>query len=276
MLTDDSARVPYLPSFLVYPATATDSGFLIGRVCSNRKYWADVPPSWSSVWAVLCVLVTFRRSPMNRVLVAGIAGMAMLLTASTSYAGGFGRKCGGASSSCGGLLSNLGSRCREPRNTCGGGLLAKLQARKSSCCGVPAPSCCEPAPTCAPAPTCCEPAPVCAPAPTCCEPAPACGGCSAPVSSCGCSAPAPVMSGCSSCGSAPMMMSYDSGMVYSSGVVTAGCANCSQTMDSGMIIESSSPSMAPPAPAPVADPAADAAPAASASDAPAAPAAPEA
>lgn len=213
------------------------------RVDSIRKYRADVPPSWSSVWTVFRVLVTFRRYPMNRVLVAGIAGLAMLLTASSSYAGGFGRKCGG-DTSCGGLLSNLGSRCREPRPTCGGGLLAKLKERKASCCGEPAPVCCEPVSTCAPS---------CAPV----------------VESCGGCAPA-VSSGCNSCGGS--VMSYDSGMMsYGSGVVISGCSNCSQTMDGGMIMESSSPSMAPPAPAPVADPAADAVP--SASDAPAAPAA---
>ncbi|MFK7734748.1 MAG: hypothetical protein AB8B50_01890 [Pirellulaceae bacterium] len=48
-------------------------------------------------------------------------------------------------------------------------------------------------------------------------------------------------------------------------VITAGCTNCSQTMDSGIIYESAVPAEAPPAPAPTPDPAAN-----SASDAPSA------
>ena len=217
---------------------------------------------------------------MNRFLVAGLAVVLAMGFVVQESSAGFLNKCGGKSECGGGLLSNLGSRCggrqprcRQPRERgCGGGLLAKLKARKS-CCGEPAPACetscapsCEPA--CAPAPSCgCEaPAPSCgceAPAPSCgCEaPAPSCGceapapscGCEAPAPSCGCSAPV-VASGCDSCGT----MSYDSGMVYGT-VVDSGCANCSQTMDAGSIIESSTPVP----PAPVADPAADA----SASDA---------
>lgn len=181
---------------------------------------------------------------MNRVLVAGIAGLAMLLTASADLQAGFGRKCGGdvAPACGGGLFSKLGSRTAE-RGCGGGGLFAKLRANKAADCCAPVDTCCEPA-----APVCCEPAPApscCEPAPSCCEPAPACGGC-APV----------VSSGCDSCGS----VSY-----ASSNVVVSGCSNCSTTMDSGMIMESSAPSVAPPAPAPIADPAADAP---SASDAP--------
>ncbi len=198
---------------------------------------------------------------MNRVLVAGIAGLAMLLTASVttqeSHAG-FGRKCCGNESG-GGLFSNLGSRCggREPRATCGGGLFARMHARKAARCGG------APVDTCAPAPACggCE-----APAPACggCETAaPACGGCETAVPACGGCAPA-----CGGCGGQVMTSGCDGcgGMVMT-GVVTSGCVNCSQTMDSGVIIESSSPSVAPPAPAPIADPVP------SASDAPAAPAA---
>jgi hypothetical protein len=56
---------------------------------------------------------------------------------------------------------------------------------------------------------------------------PCCGGCSAPVSSCG-------------CGSA---VSYGS-------VMSSGCPNCSTTMDAGVIIEDAAPSAAPPAPTP--------------------------
>ena len=55
------------------------------------------------------------------------------------------------------------------------------------------------------------------------------------------------------------------GTIIDGGMITSGCANCSQTMDSGIIYESSVPS-----PDPAADAAAPAAPAASASDAPAA------
>ena len=199
---------------------------------------------------------------MNRVLVAGIAGLAMLLTASVttqeSYAG-FGRSCGGNDFCSGGLLSKLGSRCggREARS-CGGGLLAKLKSRKADCCGEVA-SCCAPEPACCPAP-----APVCcpAPAPACCPaPAPCCAAAAAPCCESTCCAPkrtsrlrvrqasccpAPACGGCDSCGT------------------VAGCPSCSTTIDSGAIIESDAPSVAPPAPAPVADPAA------SASDAPAA------
>lgn len=179
---------------------------------------------------------------MNRVLVAGIAGLAMLLTASADLHAGFGRKCGGdpAPACGGGLFSKLGSRAAE-RGCGGGGLFAKLRANQAADCCAPVDTCCEPAPVCcepAPAPSCCEPAP----APCCCTPAPACGGC-APV----------VSSGCGGCGS----VSY-----ASSNVVISGCANCSTTMDGGMIMESAAPSVAPPAPAPIADPAA------SASDAP--------
>lgn len=116
-----------------------------------------------------------------------------------------------------------------------------------TCC-APAPTCCAPAPTCyAPAPTCCAPAPAptcCAPAPTCCTPAPSCGGCG----------------------------SYGSSQASYQGVVTSGCNNCSQTMNSGVIMESAAPEAAPPAPAAdTATPTPDAAP-----SAPAAPAAPAA
>ncbi len=207
---------------------------------------------------------------MNRVLVAGIAGVAMLVSAVfTAQDAQAARKCGG-----GGLLSNLGGgRCggqvqrvecaprapRVKRDRCGGGLLAKLQSRKNDCC-APAPVCCEPAPVCCePAPVCCPaPAPTCcpAPAPTCC-PAPAPSCCSAPAPSCGCNAPV-VSSGCSSCGGSSVISTgYNSGVIMGS-PVTSGCANCSQSMDSGIIMESSVPSSAPPAPAPTPDPAADA------------------
>ncbi|QDV23016.1 hypothetical protein Q31a_13090 [Aureliella helgolandensis] len=222
---------------------------------------------------------------MNRVLVAGIAGLAMLLTASVSsteaYAG-FG-SCSGRSS-CGGLFSGLGSNrccgpevrrdtCRPTRERCSGGLLAKLASRRASkCCGEPAPccepapvACCEPAPVacCEPAPSCCAPAPVAccpAPAPSCCEAAPTCceaDPCGQPRrrllgrrSNCceaapSCGGCAAPVSGCSSCG----------GSVISGGYVP-GCPSCSTTLDSGVIIESAAPAAAPPAPAAPAAPAA--------------------
>ncbi len=107
-------------------------------------------------------------------------------------------------------------------------------------------------------------------APSRCTPAPAasCGGCStpAPTPSCGGCGQAVASSGCNSCGNSAV--SYQ-------GVVTSGCANCSQTMNSGVIMESASPEAAPPAPA--AAPAAPAAPATPTPDAaPSAPAAPAA
>ncbi len=91
---------------------------------------------------------------MNRRLVAGIAGLAMLLTAclATEDAYALGRKCGGSSScggdsSCGGggLFSKLkASRCggREKKERCGGGLFARLKAKKADCgCPQPEPCC---------------------------------------------------------------------------------------------------------------------------------------
>ena len=228
--------------------------------------------------------------------IALLAASVVVADCSSVFAG---RRCGG-----GGLLSGLRSRgcggavvdcCPTPAPvctpapSCGGrvGLLARLRARKSSCC-TPEPTCCPaPEPTCcpAPAPTCCPaPAPTCcpAPAPTCCPaPAPTC--CSAPVvSSCGGCNAAPVMSSCGGCSSAPMMtvsapvmssgcgcggsMTYvDGGMMSgymsSSPVMSSGCVGCNSTVIDGGVIES-----APVAP-PVPDAAADAAPAASASDA---------
>jgi hypothetical protein len=196
---------------------------------------------------------------MNLRLVAGIAGLAMLLTAGfdVSESHAIGRKCGGKSSCGGGLFSG---RCggREPRaKKCGGGLLAKLKAKKASCgcpepdpCCTPEPTCCTPEPTCCtPAPTCCEPAPVdCG----CAAPAPACGGCAAPVTDCGCATVQPSCGGCaapmSDCGCGTMMTSTIM-------VAPAGCTNCSQTMDGGIIYESAAPAEAPPAP--VADSASD-------------------
>ncbi len=147
---------------------------------------------------------------------------------------------------------------RSQKDCGGGGLLARLHAKKNDCCGAPAPACC-PAPNQLaaqlqlllakhqPTPSCGCSAPV----------ESSCGGCSAPVeSSCGGGCGAPVSTGCSSCGGGT--------------VVSGGCSNCSSTMDAGAIsVESSSPSSAPVISAPAA-PAAGAAPAA-----PAAPATPE-
>jgi hypothetical protein len=168
---------------------------------------------------------------MNRFLVAGIAGFAMLVSAGMTIQdcqAGHGRGCGGG----GGLFSGLGAaRCggQEVVDSCAGrgerrGLFGHHRAKRAAdCCGEPAPVCCEPAPVCCePAPVCCEPAPVC------CAPAPSCGGCMTAAPS------------------------------YSTGMVISGCANCSTIMDSGVIMESSAPMAAPPAPAPTPDPAADA------------------
>ncbi len=172
---------------------------------------------------------------MNRVLVAGIAGIAMLVSAgftSQDCFAGHHNRCGG-----GGLLSGMGGgRCggQVQQQRCGGGLLARLHANRNNCC-TPAPVCCE-AP--APAPVCCEaPAPVCceAPAPVCCEAQSDCGrrrGCF--------SARRNRSNNCNSCNSC-------GGGEYYGGSVS-NCPSCSQTMDSGTIIESAAPSSAPPAP----------------------------
>ena len=122
---------------------------------------------------------TSRGSVMNRSVLCGVAGLAMLVAFAMSTAdqkahaglfGGLFKKgccapapvccepapapvCCEPAPSCGGLFK---------KKACGGGLFAKLKARKAakSCC-APAPVCCEPAPVCcAPAPVCCEPAPV--------------------------------------------------------------------------------------------------------------------
>jgi len=102
--------------------------------------------------------------------------------------------------------------CKPARKHLLKGLIAKLHARKASCCET-APTCCEPAPAPAPAPapscgcevaapSCgCEVDPCCKPArkhllkgfiaklharkASCCEPAPSCG-CEVAAPSCGC------------------------------------------------------------------------------------------
>ena len=82
--------------------------------------------------------------------------------------------CEVAAPSCG---CEVDPCCKPARKQLLKGLIAKLHARKASCCET-APTCCEPAPTC------CEPAP--APAP-CCAPAPAPScGCEVAAPSCGC------------------------------------------------------------------------------------------
>jgi len=105
---------------------------------------------------------------------------------------------------------------------CGGGLFAKLKAKRSCCAPAPAPvECCAPvvekscggglfaklrarcaarkAACCAPEPVCCEPAPVC------CEPTPA-----------PCCEVTPVAEPC--CGAAPVAAPCCGGEVMSSGV----------------------------------------------------------
>jgi hypothetical protein len=79
--------------------------------------------------------------------------------------------CEVAAPSCGCEVDPCGKPARKQLLK---GLIAKLHARKASCCET-APTCCEPAP--APAP-CCEPAPAPAPAPSC--------GCEVAAPSCGC------------------------------------------------------------------------------------------
>ncbi len=191
---------------------------------------------------------------MNRVLVAGIAGFAMLVSAGFTtqdcYAA---RKCGGNS---GGLFSGArgGDCCGKASRQRSGGLLAKLRAGRNDCgttvavcCPAPVVCCPAPAPVCCPAPVVCCPAP----APVCC-PAPSCGSCghhgSSGCNSCGSCGHHHVSSGCSSCGV--------SSASYSTGV--SNCPSCSQTLDAGVIMESTAPASAPPAPAPTPDPAADA------------------
>ena len=199
---------------------------------------------------------------MNRRLVAGIAGLAMLLTAGFAQdCFAFRHGCGGGKSRCdgggGGLFSHSrggdcgGAATCGRANDCGrggGGLFSRLRGgrdggRQASCgCPQPAPSCC------APVNDCCAPAP----APACCPaPQPSCGGCAAPVSACGCGQ---AVNNCGSCGSCGSYGGYGGW----GGTVAGGCVNCSPTMDSGMIYESSVPSEAPPAPAPTPDPAANA------------------
>lgn len=120
---------------------------------------------------------------MNRSVICGIAGLAMMIafamssvdstsTAQAGCGGGllgglFKKDCGGggglfAKKDCGGGLF--------AKKSCGGGLFARLKARRAaaSCC-APEPVCCVPEPVCcAPEPVCCTPEPVCAPAPVCC------------------------------------------------------------------------------------------------------------
>ena len=104
---------------------------------------------------------------MNRT-VSGVAAFALLLGASLVLTD--------SKADAGGLLAKLMNKggcatpepccpapepvcCPEPAPSCGGGgLLAKLRARRASKCAAPEPACCP------------------APQPVCCEPAPACGG----------------------------------------------------------------------------------------------------
>ena len=165
---------------------------------------------------------------MNRVLVAGIAGIAMLVSAgftSQDCFAGHHNRCGG-----GGLLSGMGGgRCggQVQQQRCGGGLLARLHANRNNCC-TPAPVCCE------------------APAPVCCEAQSDCGrrrGCFSARRN-----RSNRSNSCNSCG----------GGEYYGGSVS-NCPSCSQTMDSGTIIENAAPSSAPPAPSEPAAPAPEAA-----------------
>jgi hypothetical protein len=111
---------------------------------------------------------------MNRNLVKGMTAFALILGVSLVFS---------SSADAGfGLFKKLGGGCCAPEPSCGGGLFAKLKAKKcggglfaklkakhAGCC-EPEPVCCEPAPE----PVCCEPAPA-----PCCEApvveAPCCG-----------------------------------------------------------------------------------------------------
>jgi hypothetical protein len=126
---------------------------------------------------------------MNRTLMFGIAiffavlGIALVggeqqaVAGHGCHGGLFGGRCNG-----GGLFANKGCRGlfggHHARKRCGGGLFARLHARKcngygngcngvSDCCGAPAPSCCG-----VPEPTCCAPQPSCCGVPVDCSGAP--------------------------------------------------------------------------------------------------------
>lgn len=122
---------------------------------------------------------------MNRSVLCGVAAMAMLVAFAMStadqkahaglFSGLFKKGCSAPAPAC--CEPAPAPVCCEPapscggmskKNACGGGLFARLKAKRAAKCSAPAPVCCEPAPVC------CEPAPVCAPAPVCCEPAPVC------------------------------------------------------------------------------------------------------
>lgn len=159
---------------------------------------------------------------MNRFRMVALAAVAFAVS---SFGSLVMADCGGRSS-CGGRTGLL-ARLHAKKQACGGGLMAKLQARKAAKCSA-APSCCEPAP------------------------APACGCESAPAPACGCES-APVSTGCG-CGGT---VYSDGGMVYSDGgmvgsVIVSGaapCTNCGTTLDSGSVTTSSA---VPPAPTTIA------------------------
>jgi hypothetical protein len=169
---------------------------------------------------------------MNRFRMVALAAVAFAVS---SFGSLVMADCGGRSS-CGGRTGLL-ARMHAKKAACGGGLMAKLQARKAAKCSA-APSCSAPAP------------------------APACGCESAPAPACGCES-APVSTGCGCGGS----VYSDSGMVGSVVVTGAApCSNCGTTLDAGSVTTSSSVPPAPttptvaPAAAPAAAPAVPAAP----------------
>lgn len=145
---------------------------------------------------------------MNRSVICGVAALAVMVAVAMTSADNKAEA---------GLFGGRKGNCCEPaaprqklfqKKACGGGLFAKLKARKAACC-EPAPVCCEPAPVCCePAPVCCEPAPVT----TCCEPAPVADCCGSTMTY-----SAPVMATSDCCGGSTMVM--DGGMIMGSSVM---------------------------------------------------------
>jgi hypothetical protein len=137
----------------------------------------------------------YERFLMNRSVICGVAGLAMVVamglssvdSTATAQAG-----CGGlfGGKACGGLFGGH-NRCGGlfQKKACGGGLFARLKARRA------AKACCAPAPT-----NCCPPAPA-----DCCTPAP-CDPCATTTIGCG-SGCGTMTSGCGGCGGTVMTTS---------------------------------------------------------------------
>ncbi len=196
---------------------------------------------------------------MNRTVVSGIAAFALLIgatfamTATTAEAG----HCGGgllaklhAKKSSGTLFGGGHGGLLHGGGGCGGGLFAKLKAKHAakSCC-APEPTCCAPEPVCAPEPTCC------APEPTCCD--------AAPAPACGCEA-APAVQAAPCCGGEVVYGAEAGGVTHSEGTDGGYDLAPDETLVPGSVSTVGAESADVVAPAPVAE-------AASSSDAPPAP-----